>query len=167
METDVQESWLVLRECWAELKCGESHSLGDAPLPLDLQQRHTQALEALVAGGELSAGVAEQVKAAFWQTFDHIQSTMSMCYIAMRFGKTPREDFVEQVAALEEMADNSDLDPAVVARVREVLERDIAWLAQSLGGKDPGDVSDVEVDTSSAEAARVLVELLLKDGGIA
>jgi hypothetical protein len=48
-----------------------------------------------------------------------------------------------------------------------VLERDIAWLAQSLGGKDPGDVSDVEVDTSSAEAARVLIELLLKGEGIA
>jgi hypothetical protein len=92
---------------------------------------------------------------------------MSMCYIAMRFGKTPREDFVEQIAVLEEMADHNDLDPAVVARMREVLERDIAWLAQSLGDEDPGDVSDIEVGTSSAEAARVLIDLLLKGGGIA
>jgi hypothetical protein len=156
--------WDTLRGCWAELECGKEHSLGDAPLPQDLQQRHTQALEALVASGELSADVAEQVKAAFWQTFNHIQSTMSMCYIAMRFGKTPREDFVEQIAALEEMAGHGDLDPAVVVRVREVLERDIVWLAQSLGGEDPGDVSGVEVDTSSAEAARVLIELLLEGG---
>lgn len=164
METDLQKSWLALRGCWIELKCGEARSIGDQPLPMDLEQRHAQALEALVAGGELSTGVAEQVKAAFRQTFDHIQGTMSMCYIAMMMGKTPREDFVEQIAALEEMADNSDLDPGVVARVREVLERDIAWLSQSLGGEDPGDVSGIEVGTSSAEAARVLVEMLLEGG---
>jgi hypothetical protein len=66
---------------------------------------------------------------------------------------------------LEEMAGNSDLDPVVVAQVREALGRDIAWLARFLAGEEPGIVSDMEVEATSAEAARVLVELLLSDGG--
>jgi hypothetical protein len=60
------------------------------------------------------------------------------------------------------------------------LERDITWLAQPpdkghprniawLVQSPPGDVSDIavdaiKVDTSSAEAARVLVEMLLEGG---
>lgn len=180
METDVTKPWLALRECWTELKCGEDRSLGDPPLPQDLQQRHTQALEALIASGELSFGVAERVKAAFLQTFNHIQASMSMCYMVMMPAEPPRQDFVRQVAALEEMAGSSDLDPGAVGRVREALERDITWLAQPpdkrhprdiawlvqppQDGGNPANVNDIEVDASSAEAARVLVELLLQDG---
>jgi hypothetical protein len=89
---------------------------------------------------------------------------MSLCYIAMMIGETPREDFVRQIATLEEMAGNSDLDPVVVERMREVLERDIAWLAQSVAGEESGNVGDIEVGAASVEAARVLIELLLGDG---
>jgi hypothetical protein len=185
METDVKKPWLALRECWTELECSKEHSLGNQPLPMDLEQRHKRALEALVAGGELSADVAERVKVAFSKTFSHIQGSMSMCYMVMMPAEPPRLDFVKQVAALEEMAGSNDLDPGAVGRVREALERDITWLAQPpdkgypqdiawlvqppLDGGNPGDVSDIavdaiKVDASSAEAARVLIELLLQGG---
>jgi hypothetical protein len=52
-----------------------------------------------------------------------------------------------------------------VAQVRASLERNIAWLAQFQAGESTGLANDVEVDTSSAEAARVLIELLLRDVG--
>jgi hypothetical protein len=134
-------------------------------LPQDLDQRHIQALKALVAGGELVTDVADRVNIAFEQILAHNEGLMSLCYIAFPAEYFPRQDLMGQIATLEEMADKSDLDPAVVAQLREVLGRNIAWLAQFLAGEEPGIVSDIEVGTTSAEAARVLVELLLNDGG--
>ena len=165
METDLQRPWTALRDCWAELKCGEARSIGDEPLSQDLQQRHSQALQALVANGELATDVAQKVGVAFEQILAHHEGLLSMCYIAIPVEHMPRQDLMAQIAALEEMVGGSDLDPAVVAQVRETLGRDIAWLAQFLAGEEPGVVSDIEVGTTSAEAARVLVELLLRDGG--
>ena len=165
METDLTEPWTALRSCWAELKCGEARSIGDESLPQELRQRHSQALKALVASGELASDVAERVGVALEQILAHGEGLMSMCYIAFPAEYLPRQDLVGQIAALEEMAGNSDLDPVVVAQVREALGRNIAWLTQLVAGEEPAIVSDSEVGTTSAEAARVLVELLLSDEG--
>jgi hypothetical protein len=160
----MQQLWLALRGCWAELESGKERSLSDAPLTADLPQRHADALGKLVADGELEAAVAEKVEAAFGQMLEHIEGLRSMCYIAMPLESMPRGDMMGQIAALEEMAGRSDIDPATVAQVRASLERNIAWLAQFQAGESTGWVNDVEVDTSSAEAARVLVQLLLEGG---
>ena len=164
METDMQKSWLALRGCWAELESGKARSLSDAPLPADLPQRHSDALGKLVSNGEMEAVVAEKVKAAFGQMLEHIDGLGSMCYIAMPIESMPRGDMMGQIAALEEMAGKSDIDPATVAQVRASLERNIAWLVQFQAGESTGLVHDVQVDTPSAEAARVLVEMLLEGG---
>jgi hypothetical protein len=156
--------WDALRECWAELESGKARSLSDAPLPADLPQRHADALKKLVTDGKLEAVVAEKVAVAFGQMLEHIEGLGSMCYIAMPLESMPRGDMMGQIAALEEMADRSDIDPTTVAQVRASLERNIAWLAQFQAGESTGWVNDVEVDTSSAEAARVLVQLLLEGG---
>jgi hypothetical protein len=118
----------------------------------------------LIADGELEAAVAEKVEAAFAQMLEHIEGLGSMCYIAMPLESMPRGDLMGQVAALEEMASRNDIAPATVARVRASLERNIAWLAQFQAGESTGLVNDVKVDTSSVEAARVLVELLMEGG---
>ena len=76
----------------------------------------------------------------------------------------PRQNLMEQIAALEEMAGKGDIDPVTVAQVRASSEQGIAWLARFQAGEDLGLMSEVEVDSSSAEAARVLVELLLGGG---
>jgi hypothetical protein len=159
--------WDALRECWVELESGKARSLSDAPVPADLPQRHADALGKLVADGKLKAGVAEKVEAAFGQMLEHIEGLGSMCYIAMPCESMPRGDMMGQIAALEEMAGKSDIDPVTVAQVRASLERNIAWLAQFQAGENTGWVDDIEVDTSSAEAARVLIDLLLEGGGIA
>jgi hypothetical protein len=148
METNMQQLWLSLRGCWAELESGKERSFSDAPLPANLPQRHADALGKLVADGGLEAAVAEKVEAAFGQMLESM----------------PRGDMMGQIAALEEMAGRSDIDPATVAQVRASLERNIAWLAQFQAGESTGWVNDVEVDTSSAEAARVLAQLLLEGG---
>jgi hypothetical protein len=161
METDLQTLWSALQGCWAGLECGRVRSMLDGPLPQDLRQRHAQALEALVDAAELTRDAAEGVGAAFEQILAHDERLMSMCYIAFPVEYVPRQDLMGQVAALEEMAGKSDLDPAVVAQVRDALGRDIAWLAQFVASEEPGIVSDIEVGTTSAEAARILVDLLL------
>ena len=161
MNTNPQKPWTALRRCWAELNSGEARSIGDESLPQELQQRHAQALAALVASGDLATDVADRVGIAYEQILAHKEGLMGLCYIAFPSEYMPRQDLMGQIVALEEMAGNSDLDPAVVAQVREVLGRNIAWLAQFLAGEQPGVVSDIEVGTTSAEAARVLVELLL------
>jgi hypothetical protein len=71
---------------------------------------------------------------------------------------------MSQITALEEMAGRSAIDPATVAQVREALERNIAWLARFQAGENPGNVSDLEVGATSAEAARVLIDLLARGG---
>jgi hypothetical protein len=147
------------------LKCGQARSIGGEPLPQDLQQRHARALKALVASGEITTDVAERVGVAFEQILAHDEGLMSMCYIAFPVEYMPRQALIGQIAALEEMAGKSDLDPGVVAQVRDGLERNIAWLAQSVAGEQLGNGSGVEGETSSAEAARVLVELLLGNEG--
>ena len=148
------------------MESGKARSLSDTTLPADLPQRHADALGKLVADGELEAAVAEKIAVAFGQMLEHIDRLGSMCYIAMPLESMPRGDMMGQIAVLEEMAGRSDIDPVTVAQVRASLERNIACLAQFQAGDGMGWVNDVEVDMSSAEAARVLVELLLKDGGI-
>ena len=162
MAADIQKPWLALRGCWTELTHGKTPVTGDEPLFGDLQQRHAQALEALVAGDELSAAVAEKVGVTFEQMLAHKEGLMGLCYIAFPAEYFPRQDLMDQIAALEEVAGRSDIDPATVARVGEALERNIARLAQFQAGENPGSVGEVEVGASSAEAARVLVELLAR-----
>jgi hypothetical protein len=164
MVADPRELWIALRGCWAELKCGLGRSEADGPLPQDLHQRHAEMLEALIAEGELTAEVAGKVGVAFEQILAHYEGLKGLCYIAFPAEYFPRQELMGQVAALEEMAGKSDLDPVAVAQVREALERNIAWLAQSVAGEKPGNPSDIERETTSAEAARVLVELLGNEG---
>jgi hypothetical protein len=165
METAVQKSWLALRGCWAELTRGKTPATGDEPLFGDLQQRHIQALKALVAGDELSTAVAEKVEVAFGQMLAHKEGLMGLCYFALPVEYWPRQGLMEQIVALEEMAGKGDIDPATVAQVRASSERGITWLARFQAGENPGDVTAIEVEATSAEAARVLVEMLGRGGG--
>ena len=133
MNANPQEPWTALRSCWSELRSSEARALGDEPLFQDLRLCHTQALDALLATGELTTDVADKVRVAFEQMLAHREGCMSMCYIAFPAEYFPRQDLMDQIATLEEMAGNSDLDPVVVAQLREALGRNIAWLAHGTG----------------------------------
>jgi len=90
-----------------------------------------------------------------------MQRMMATCYIALPPVFAPRADLMQQAAILEEAAAEGDIESATMAEVQAALERDIAWFDQSLAGQNPGALETVEVDSASAEAARILVWLLL------
>lgn len=112
-------------------------------------------------GGELDPAVADDIAVAFGQAVSHIQCGVATCYIALPPEYMPRADLLGQAAALEEMAAQGNLDPAVVEQARDALARDMEWLAAFQAGQVPGELQETEADATSIEAARILVELLL------
>jgi hypothetical protein len=136
-------------------------SYEDTDFSIDLRDRHADALHALVSNGELSADVSKEINAAFEQAVAHIQRQMATCYIALPPEFAPREDLVQRITMLEEMAEESDVEAEAVREMREALERDLAWLAEIHAGGVPGEWEGIEADEVSIEAARILIELLL------
>ena len=157
--------WDALRRCWTELKSIEVDPFGKATEVSDLRQRHADVMEALVAGGELEVAVADEVRVAFEQAVAHVEGNMAFCYLALPIEYAPRQDLMEQIAVLQEVASESDIDPATIAQVRATLGRDIAWLGQFQAGESPGELGATEANSTSSEAARVLIQLLLGDKG--
>jgi hypothetical protein len=129
-----------------------------------LGQWQGEALDALVAAGELRPAVAGAIAAAMEQAVAHHRDSCSMCYIALPAEYFPRMDLVRQLALLEEIAAQGAVDPATVVQARAALEQDIAWFGEFAAGRVPGTPGRLEVDADTLEAARVLVELLLGRG---
>jgi hypothetical protein len=95
------------------------------------------------------------------EAVNHIQRQVATCYIALPPEFAPRQDLIIQAALLEDMAVESDIDPKTIAQVEAALQKDIAWLAEFESGETPGALDEVEVGWASAEAARILIEVLL------
>jgi len=154
--------WQPLRACWFDLNDPRLQSCADNEFITGLRQRHADALAALTDAAELDPAVADEIGAAFEQAIAHVQRGIATCYIALPPEYMPRQDLMRQAAALEEMAARSDVDPNTVAQAQAALARDLAWLAQFQAGQTP-EWFKVEVPPESAEAARVLVNLLLNE----
>lgn len=161
MPTPDYPTWDALRGCWLDLDNPQLQSYEETEFSQALRQRHAAALDELVANGEVERAVADEIAVAFEQAVAHIQRQVASCYIMTPPEFAPRQNLVEQAAALEEMAAQSDIDPATVAQAQEAIERDVAWLAQFAAGETPGEPDSVEVTPEAAEAARILVQLLL------
>jgi hypothetical protein len=157
------QHWTDLRRCWLDLDDPKLRSFEDTDFSHDLRQRHADALAALVTNGELDEAVADEIAVAFEEAIAHVQRQQATCYIALPPEFTPRDDLMRQAVVLEEMAAAGDIDPGTVAQVQAALERDMAWLAQFHTGEMPGKLEEIEITPEAAEAARVLVQLLLGD----
>jgi hypothetical protein len=118
-----------------------------------------------VTSGELDEAVADEIDAAFEEAIAHIQRQQATCYMSESPELTPRDDLMQQAELLEEMAAEGDIDPEPVAQAQAALERDVAWLAQFHAGEMPGELEEIEITPEAAEAARILVALLLGDQG--
>ncbi len=153
--------WAGIHRCWLSLNSPELQSYEETDFSRSLRERHKLELDMLVANNGVDASVAEQIQIAFEQAIAHVQRQVAECYEAMPMEYYPRQDLAQQMAALEEMAGKSDVDPATVAQAQEALERDIAWLDDFQAGRVPGALEEVEADPAAVEAARILVELLL------
>jgi len=164
-ESGPDPNWDMLRACWLDLDNPELQSFEDTDFSRELRQRHGDALAALVESGELDAAVADEIDVAFEEAIAHTQRQQATCYIALPPVFTPREDLMQQAALLEEMATEGDIDSETVAQAQAALERDITWLAQFHAGEEPGELEGIEVTPEAAEAAQILVELLLGDQG--
>ena len=136
-------------------------SFEDTDFSRDLHRRHDAALAALIEIGEIDAPVADEIGIAFEEAIAHIQRQQATCYAALPPVFAPREDLVRQAEILEEMSTAGDIDPETMAQAQAALERDIAWLAQFHAGEEPGELDGIEITPEAAEAARILVELLL------
>ena len=163
--TPLTPAWATLRACWLDLENPKLQSFEDTDFSRELHQRHADALSALVTSGELDAAVANEIAAAFEEAIAHVQRQQASCYIALPPEFTPRDDLMRQADLLEDLAAEGDIDPGTVAQAQEALERDIAWLAQFHAGKVPEELEEIEVTPEAAEAARILVTLLLGDQG--
>jgi hypothetical protein len=161
MQSTRREFMRQLRACWLDLTNPKLKVPQDRAFVKDLSQRHADALKALVDGKELDVAVAAEIGVAFEQAVAHTRRQLATCYEAISSEFAPREDLMTQAAALTEMAQRSSIDPSTVARARAALERDMAWLSQFQAGQKPGELSYIQVTPTEAEAARILVELLL------
>ena len=153
--------WATLRDCWLDLDHPDLQSPTETDFSFALRQRHAGALDALVSSQELDAAVAQEISVAFAQAIAHVQGQMATCYVALPPAFAFREDLIGQAAILEEMAAESDVNPATLSEIEAALERDITWLAQFEAGQIPGELEEIEPSPTSVQAARILVQLLL------
>jgi len=179
-----------LRNCWERLdwlaeKAQDWDQHEKAQEARDgLVADHRAALDELVAAGELEAAVADQVQIAFSEAAYHVwRANCGMtCYEPM-----PGPDYTPftssqlalQADLLTEMAESGAADAETVAQAQAAIERDIAFLTLSDAetqalyeelvtaagdGYDYPSFGDVELEVTpqAAEAARFLIDLLLR-----
>ncbi|MBN1178596.1 MAG: hypothetical protein JXD18_05255 [Anaerolineae bacterium] len=179
-----------LHECWTgfgwlaeRTRDWDNDEAGEEALN-QLIANHQAALAELVAQGELTQTVADEVQAAFDAAAYHVWRSNApiTCYEPMYPDYTPTgaAQLVAQAGALAEIAAQSDADPDTVARVQATIARDVAFLsltypevqalyeglhdAAAAGAPYPTfDELELPVTPDEAEAARFLVELLLSD----
>jgi len=178
---DLRSAWMRLE--WLGEQATDDWERGDRALQ-ELAGQHQQALDELVAAGELSPEVAEELQAAYEAAAYHVYRSHApiTCYEPMivDYAPTSSGQLTAQADLLAEMADRSDIDPATVSQARAGIERDIAFLSLSSDERNalydpliqaanqgasipPFDQLDLEITPEAAEAARYLVDLLLEE----
>jgi len=149
-----------------------------------LAQDHRAALDELVASGELTPAVADQVQSAYSAAAYHVWRSNApiTCYEPMIIDYKPTSSgqLIAQAQVLVEMAESGDLNPDTVAQARANIERDMAFLSLSYeevqalytglieaAGDSynfpPFDQLVLDVPSEAIEAARFLADLLLGD----
>ncbi|MHB0877906.1 MAG: hypothetical protein ACYC5O_17855 [Anaerolineae bacterium] len=178
--------WGHLRALWLDLD-GIAEVAGDnerGPEERDrLIAEHEATLGRLVAAGLVDEAVAADMQVAYAEAAFHVwrlNSNMT-CYVPAPYPEysiESRAELLLQAQLLEEMAAKAALDADTVTEARAAIERDIAYMSLTAeeqkalidriveeagqGGDYPSlDEVELEVPPASAEAARVLVQLLL------
>ncbi|MBN1428517.1 MAG: hypothetical protein JXB07_09030 [Anaerolineae bacterium] len=180
-----------LRACWLSFddlanRTSSGKNQGsdswDNPLGRSLSADHRQALDELVAAGEIEAPVADLVQEAYDAAVYHIwrSNVMITCYEPMEvdFKPVSAGQLVQQSAVLSQMAEEGQLDPEIVATAQQAIERDLAFealtdeevraLYQTLidefnqtGSSIPSfEEATLDITPEALEAAQFLVELL-------
>jgi hypothetical protein len=166
-----------LRQCWQAFdwfrtQAEEDNERGDRARR-NLLEAHQNALDDLVADGQLTRPVADQVEAAFDEAIQHLNARNSgvTCYTVTPVSMVYMQSRSQLLKQAELLADNRGLDSDAVAQAQAALARDMAILSLSWAalserlGNDDALSSDFEVDISpdALAAAAFLTELLLND----
>jgi hypothetical protein len=186
--TATPTAWDRLRKPWHDLDrlaqvASDSEQGGQTEL--QLINDHRAALDNLVSEGELTPPVADEMQAAFTGAAYHVwrDNALITCYEPAPGPDYDREsssDLVRQADLLAEMAGKSAIDPATVAQAQAAIQRDVVYLAMTgeeqhalrerlwQAAGETWDLPalaelDLDVPPESAEAAKVLVELLLEN----
>jgi hypothetical protein len=178
-------AWARLRQTWysLDLLARDAKDLERGQQTRDrLVADHLAALDELVLAVQVSAAAADDMHLAFQSAAHHVWRSNSpvTCYdvSARPYWMESSADLAKQPEVLAEMAGTSGIDPATVVQARAAIERDMAFLSlssdqeksllevlrQSAGNTGiypPLDQLDLDVAPDVAEAARVLVDLLL------
>lgn len=178
-----------VRDCWYRLDDLGRQTLeqgdGEGKWVERLALEHRAALDALVAAGELPAGVAGEIHAAFQAAASHVWRSNApiTCYkplMGPEYTPASAEQLARQVMALENLAAAGGLDPQTVAQARAAIERDMAFLnlpdaerealyarlvaaAGDYHNYPSFDEIDLEITPEAVAAAQFLVNLLLAE----
>ena len=178
-----------LRLCW--LSFGEleqatieesNQGSTDNTFGQQLLASHQLALDEIVAAGEISPAVADLIQEAYEAAVYHVwRSNAPMtCYEPMVVDYAPVSAgiLVQQSEVLNEIADESAIDPETLAKARAALEHDIAFYAltdeevaslyerlvaewQSQGQAFPAfETVDLEITPDVKNAAQFIISLL-------
>jgi hypothetical protein len=166
-------AWERLRQSWLALSALKDVSLGSGLKKVratvgEQKAAHQAALDELVESGALEGAVAGQIQLAFTQAVCHVEDSMALCYIAIPFESDVRADLLQQADALRQVADELDLDPALVERARAAIARDVAFFqaveadqAERAQIQQQFRASQLRASPEAVEAARILANLLL------
>jgi hypothetical protein len=177
-----------LRSCWLGFEWLSSEVREDWEQGNRAMHRmtsnHRTALNKLIAAGEISTAVADEVQMAFEEgAYDALRrpSLTSMssgpsCYLPSPLGMKAmgvRGDLVHRAEILSKMAEGGEMSPDAVANAQAAVARDIAFFDAVAALQSKGDweaeedileqleTSGVETSPEAIEAAKFLVDLLL------
>jgi hypothetical protein len=101
----------------------------------ELSARHRQALDELVASGELTPGVADLIQEAYAAAVYHVWRSNApiTCYepVIVDYAPSSAGVLVQQADTLGEIAGQSSIDPATLEKARTALEHDMAYYAMT------------------------------------
>jgi hypothetical protein len=177
-----------LRAAWLDLEHLAQITTADYEEGEDLRSKlldeHRRALDNLIAAGDLSPAVAEQLQAAFTEATYHVWRSAApfTCYLPApgpNYTPISSDQLVKQAKLLTDVARGQEIEPSTVALAKAAIERDISFLnlsAQETSVIYEGLIQaygethsypffneiDLRVSPDAAEAARYLVDLLLE-----
>jgi len=144
----------------------------------ELSTEHRQALNEVVAAGELEAPVAELVQEAYDAAIYHVwrSNAMITCYEPMMvdFAPISAGQLVQQSEVLAQMAEVGQLDPETVIVAQQAIEQDLAFealtdaevhalyeeLINNAGPIPSFEEADLDITSEVQQAAQFLVELM-------
>ncbi len=175
-----QTPWARLRAAWTDLdrlKVQSDDWEAVEKLRDELVKRHESALKELVASGEVRQPVADDMQAAFAEAAYHVWRANApiSCYEPVpwpQYDIDAASNLAQQADTLEALAGTADIDPAVLEQARGAIRRDLEFLGLPSDqqhalqrANEQTWVSlaelDIEADPDAAEAADLLVEVLL------